>query len=213
MAEARPSGAGGQSMTMLLMFMVILFILFIPQARQTLGFVAGFVLEPVIGFGGAYPVITVILAGAIPLTISILLRHVMVDWIAAGKMQEVNRALSKEMREAISKRNQAKLQKIQEVRTEVMKDFSSVMGAQMRPTVITMLLFITVFAWLSTFIAASPPATFATPWDLNAFLTEATVLPHWILLYSGLTLPLSLTLPRVLKYFSFTRKLEAMGER
>lgn len=199
-------------MMMLLMFMMVMFILFIPEARAALGYAAGLVLEPIIGFNGRFPVVTIILAGTIPLVISILLRHFMVDWVAAGKMAEVNKALGKEMREAMAKRNQAKLQKLRERRAEVMKDFGPVMNAQMKPTVITMLLFITVFAWLSNFVYAGAAATFAVPWDSNAFLAQATVLPHWILLYSALTLPLSLALPRVLKYFSFTRKLQEMGQ-
>lgn len=214
MAEQRAaSPQAGQPMMMLLMFMMVMLILFIPEARAALGFAAGLVFEPVIGFDGRFPVVTIILAGTIPLVISIVLRHFMVDWVAAGKMAEVNKALGKEMREAMAKRNQAKMEKLREKRVEVMKDFGPVMSAQMKPTVITMLLFITVFAWLSSFVYSAPAqSTFAVPWDVNAFLAQATVLPHWILLYSALTLPLSLALPRVLKYFSFTRKLQEMGQ-
>ncbi len=209
--QARPQAS--QPMLMLLMFMMVMFILFIPEARAGLGYAAGIVLEPLIGFGGRLPVVTIILAGMIPLVISIVLRHFMVDWVAAGRMTEVNKAIGKQMRQALSQRNQAKMKKLQELRMEVMKEFGPVMNAQMRPTVITMLLFITVFAWLSNFVYNTPaPTTFAVPWDPNAFLGQATVLPHWILLYSALTLPLSLALPRVLKYFSFTRKLQEMGQ-
>ncbi len=214
MAERGPAPSqAAQPMLMLMMFMVVMFILFIPQARAALGLAAGFVLEPLIGFGGRYPVATIILAGMIPLTISIVLRHFMVDWMAAGRMAEVNRAIGKEMRQALSQRNQVKMKKLQETRAEVMKEFGPVMSAQMKPTVITMLLFITVFAWLSTYVYSTPAdLTFAVPWDSNAFLPHSTVLPNWILLYSALTLPLSLVLPRVLKYYSFTRKLQAMGQ-
>lgn len=200
-------------MLMMLMLFMGMIILFIPNVRQALGAAMGFLLEPVIGFDGRYPVVTVLLAGAIPLTISIILRHFMVDWLAQGRMAVVNKALGKEIREAMSKRNMSKVKKLQEARVEVMKEFMPVQMAQMKPTMVTMFLFIAIFSWLSIFIyGPSVPPNFAVPWSDGASLQAATVFPHWTLLYFLITLPLSLTLPRVLKYFSYSRKLEDLGE-
>ncbi len=215
MAEkAAPPPQMSQQMVMMLMFMMALFVLFIPEARAALGFAAGFLLEPVIGFDGQFPVLTIMLAGAIPLMISILLRHYMVDWLAMGRMTEVNRELGKQIREAMKTRNMAKMKKLQEVRMEVMREFMPVQMSQMKPTGITMLLFIMVFAWLSSVMydPSIPERTFAVPWAFNASMVAATVLPHWLLLYSLLTLPLSLAIPRILKYISFRKKLQGMGE-
>ncbi len=204
-----PAPQASQSTLMMLVLFMGLIILFVGPVRQGLGTAMGFVLEPVIGFDGKYPVPTILLAGAIPLVISIFLRHLMVDWIAQGRMAEVNRSLGKEMREAMRSRNMAKVKKLQELRMEVMREFMPVQMAQMKPTMVTMFLFIAVFSWLSIFIGSVPP-TVAVPWSTNASITGATVFPHWVLLYFLITLPLSLVLPRVLKYISFSRKLEEM---
>ncbi len=214
MAEppARPPQASQSTMMLLVLFMGMI-ILFIPNIRIALGSAIGFLLEPAIGFGGNFPVATILLAGAIPLIISILLRHFMVDWITMGRMTEVNRALGKEVREAMSNRNMAKVKKLQETRMEVMREFMPVQMAQMRPTVVTMFLFIAVFSWLSIFVyGATVPPTVAVPWSFSADIRGATVFPHWTLLYFLITLPLSLVLPRVLKFFSFRRRLQEMGE-
>jgi uncharacterized membrane protein (DUF106 family) len=209
----KASPQASQQMLMMLMFFIALFILFIPEARIGLGLAAGVVLEPTIGFDGRYPVLTILLAGTIPIVISTLLRHYMVDWVAAARMAAVNRALSKEMREAMAKKNMAKIKKLNEVRAEVMKEFLPVQMAQMKPTGLTMILFIIIFAWLSSFMYTDAVApTVAVPWAYNALLREATVLPHWLLLYSLLTLPLSMVLARVLKYITFSRRLAEMGE-
>lgn len=211
-ATRTASPQASQQMLMLLLFLGVMLIFFIPEARTGLGVAASFVLEPLIGFGGHFPVLSIFLAGAIPLVISVILRHFMVDWVAQARMAEINRALGKEIREAMQKRNTARMKKLNETRSEVMKEFLPLQMAQMKPTAITMFLFVVVFAWLSTFVGTLPSSTVAVPWALNAPLTAVTVLPHWILLYSVLTLPLSLVLSRVLKYFTFSHRLEASGE-
>lgn len=214
MAAETPTGnpQASQQMLMLLLFLGVMMILFIEEARIALGVAAGLVLEPLIGFDGHFPVVTLFLAGAAPLVISVVLRHYMTDWTAQARMTEVNRALGKEIREAMAKRNMARMKKLNELRSEVMKDFQPIMMAQMKPTAFTMLLFIVVFSWLATYMGELAVPTVAVPWAVNVNLNAATVLPHWILLYSTLTLPLSFVLSRVLKYLTFTQKLEGMEQ-
>jgi len=47
----------------------------------------------------------------------------------------------------------------------------------------------------------------SVPWEYNASLKSTNVIPTWVLLYSLLTLPFGQALTRMLKYFSFTRRL------
>ncbi len=208
-----PTPAASQSTLMMLVLFMGMIILFIPGIRMGLGTAVGFLLEPAIGFDGRFPVVTILLAGAIPLVISIILRHYMVDWITTGRMTEVNRALGKEIRQAMASRNMSKVKKLQEVRLEVMREFMPVQMAQMKPTIVTMFLFIAIFSWLSIFVyGATVPSTVAVPWSYTASIRGVTVFPHWTLLYFLITLPLSLVLPRVLKYVTFSRQLTEMGE-
>lgn len=215
MAQPAPAAPrqGSNQLLMMFMFVAMLFILFIPEARLGLGFVMGVILEPLIGFGGEFLVVTIFLAGTIPLTISTLLRHRMTDWLTQGRMAETNKALGKEMRKAVSNRNQAKMKKLQEVRTEVMREFMPVQMAQFRTLPITMILFIAIFAWLSFFIVSQPFPSVSLPWEANASLGGGVgFFASWVLLYIVITMPISLTLSRVLKYITFSRKLTAMGE-
>ncbi|MFQ6012341.1 MAG: DUF106 domain-containing protein [Thermoplasmata archaeon] len=215
MAQKPPAmpGQGSNQLLMMFMFIALLFILFIPEARLGLGFVMGLALEPLIGFGGQFLVVTIFLAGAIPLTISTLLRHRMTNWVAQGRMAAVNKALGKEMREAMAKRNQARMKKLQEVRAEVMREFMPVQMAQFRTLPLTMIIFIAIFAWLSFFIAQAPFPTVSVPWEANAALGGGVgFFATWVLLYIVITMPLSLVLSRVLKYVTFNRKLAGRGE-
>ena len=43
-------------------------------------------------------------------------------------------------------------------------------------------------------------------------MKHSNVLPNWVLLYSLLTLPFGQVLTRVLKYFSFSKKLKELEE-
>ena len=215
MAQPAPaaSGQGSSQLLMMFMFVAMMFILFIPEARNGLGFVMGVMLEPVIGFEGQFLVVTIFLAGAVPLTISTLLRHRMTDWVSQGRMAATNKAIGKEMREAVAKRNQAKMKKLQETRAEVMREFMPVQMATFRTLPITMILFIAIFAWLSFFIGTTPFPTVSVPWEANASLGAGVgFFASWVLLYITITMPISLVLSRILKYVSFRRKLVALGE-
>ncbi|MFQ5919587.1 MAG: DUF106 domain-containing protein [Thermoplasmata archaeon] len=215
MAKPAPAapGQGSNQLLMVFMFIAMLLILFIEEARLGLGFLMGIILEPLIGFDHLYLVVTIFLAGAIPLTISTLLRHRMTDWTTQGRMAATNKALGKEMRQAVANRNQAKMKKLQETRTEVMREFMPVQMAQFRTLPITMILFIAIFAWLSFFIASTAFPVVSIPWDVNASLGGGVgFFASWVLLYIVITMPISLVLSRVLKYVSFRRKLAAMGE-
>ncbi len=214
---AKPAPAtprqGSSQLMMMFMFIAMMFILFIPEARDGLGFVMGVVLGPLIGFEGEFLVVTIFLAGAIPLTISTLLRHRMTNWVTQGRMAATNKALGKEMREAVAKRNQVKMKKLQEVRAEVMREFMPVQMAQFRTLPITMILFIAIFAWLSVFIASMPFPAVSVPWEANASLGGGFgFFASWVLLYIVITMPISLVLSRILKYISFRRRLVALGE-
>jgi uncharacterized membrane protein (DUF106 family) len=73
---------------------------------------------------------------------------------------------------------------------------------------VTMLVIIPIFAWLANFIYLDLSSTsFSVPWAFDASMKSSNVLPNWVLLYSLLTLPFGQVLTRVLKYFSFRRRL------
>lgn len=197
---------------MVFMVMLTLFVLLNKGMRDALGGAMNFVLGPTIGFGGAYPVLTFLLAGMITSTISILGRHFFVDWVALARSQKIMSAFNKERREAMMKQNIAKLKRLNEMSSEIMQESMKHSMSQMKPMAFTMVIIIIIFSWLSSFIdTMAVDTSFSVPWDYNSDLGRATILPHWVLLYALISIPFGQILQRVLKYFSFKKKLSERG--
>jgi uncharacterized membrane protein (DUF106 family) len=210
-----PGMGGGQIIILMVMFLAIT-LLFNPSTRMLIGGAVGFVFEPVIGFGGSYPIITLLIAGTLMMFISTILRHFFVDWVSQARNQRIVSAFQKEFRKARLENNMYKIKKLNEVQREVMSKSMSGMQTQMKLMPVTMAVIIPVFAWLSIFVYSLPNSLFSAPWYWDSDLTAIQLgfMPSWILLYSVLTLPFSQVLSRILRYFSFRkrlRKLESGG--
>ncbi len=219
-AEAKPVNPATKGsftrFAMIFLFLLAIVAIFDPTMAQGFGFIAGVVLFPIIGFGGRYPVITVLLAGALTTGVSSILRDHYTDWVKMVKMQKVNGAWQKEYREAMRKGNRAHMDKLNKIRQGFMKDQMDIQLNSMKPLAWTFFLFIVLFAWLNVFVNQTLLITggqyFAVPWASNVYVNYVPFLfPSWILIYSLLAIPIGQILTRVLKYVRFKRKLEAMG--
>ncbi len=201
---------------MIFLFLLAIVALFDPTMAQGFGFIAGVVLYPVIGFGGKYPVLTVLLAGATTTGVSSILRDHYTDWVKMVRFQKVNASWQKEYREAMRKGNRSHMDKLNKIRQGFMKDQMDIQLSSMKPLAWTFFLFIVLFAWLNVFVnqtlAIYGGQYFAVPWATNVFVNYVPFLfPSWILMYSLLAIPIGQILTRVLKYVRFKRKLAAMG--
>lgn len=218
-ARKKPATSTKGSFTRFLMiFFVLLAVvaIFDPTMSQGFGALAGFVLFPVIGFGGRYPVITLMIAGMMTTGISSILRDHYTDWIKMIRTQKTQAAWQKALREAMRKGNKAEVQKLNKIREGFMRDQMDVQVNSMKPLAWTFFLFIVLFAWLNVFVNATLISTggqyFAVPWASNVYVNYVPfLLPSWVLMYSLLALPIGQILTRVLKYVRFRKKLEAMG--
>ena len=217
-AKAAPSASKGSFTRFMMIFLFLLAILalFDPQMANGFGDAAGYVLGPVIGFGGRFPVLTVLLAGALTTIVSSVLRDHYTDWVKMVKFQRINGAWQKEYREAMRKGNRSQMDKMQKIRQGFMKDQMDVQLATMKPLAWTFFLFIVLFAWLNVFVnqtlLAEGGQYFAVPWASNVFVNYVPFLfPSWIIIYSLLAIPIGQILTRVLKYVRFRRKLLKMG--
>lgn len=201
---------GGQLM-MLLAFMVAIFVLFDPSIRQALGTYVGYGLEPIVGFNGDIPVVTLLLTGLIMTFFSITVRHFFIDWVAQARNQRISAAFSKELREARSSNNTYKLKKLMELQPQVMAQSLKTTQSQFKLMPVTMIVIIPIFAWLANFVYMDLGSTvFSVPWELNANMRNSNLLPNWVLLYSLMTLPFGQVLQRTLKLFSFRKRLKAL---
>ena len=213
-AGPQAPSAKKQSSTFITIFIFLLamFVLFDPGLRQGLGELVGYVLEPAIGFSGSAPVLTLMLAGIFMTGLTTLVRHFFTDYVGQAKNQAVVSAFNKELRAARTENNLYKMKKLTEQQTTIMQKSMEQSTAMMKLMPVTMLIIIPVFAWVSVYIAGLPPgdAIVNVPWADAVDLTASTLLPHWILLYSLISIPFAQVLNRTLRYFSFKKKLQEL---
>ncbi len=209
------SKASLQRFVMIFLGMLALFSFIDPQLSQGFAAAAGAVLFPLIGFGGRFPAITILLAGMLTTSISSILRHYHMDWVKMARNQKVMAAFRKENMEAMRKGNPSQIAKMKKVQQDLMRENSEVSLNSMKPMIYTFFLFIVLFLWLRTFVDTTLNGLgnmhIAIPWAPQVYLEYVPFwLPSWILLYSLLAIPIGQVITRVLKYVSFRRKLEAM---
>ena len=210
----RPKPSMGRTF-LFMMFFLTLFVVLDPGLRDAFGRAAAAVFWPTIGFGAAYPVLTILLAGSLTTIISSVVRHFFTDWVKTTRINKRDAAVRKATMEAIRQGNRTKAAKLREVQMSMQAETLDVRFAPMKSMAVTFLLFILVFSWLGQFVysdvGSAGTAFFAVPWQTQTDLRAAYVFPAWILLYSLLAIPIGQIVTRVLKFVSFRKRLAAMG--
>jgi uncharacterized membrane protein (DUF106 family) len=179
--------------------------------RMATAEMVGWILDPLIGFNGTYPILTLLCAGIIMTGISTLLRHFNTDWVETARSQKIMGVFNKELRKAQMNQNANKIKKLKEIQPEMMQKQMKTSKSQMKLMPVTMLIVIPIFAWIGWyFIPGLSSKIISVPWAFNVSLTSVTVLWHWILLYSMFSIPFQQVLQGCLKLFTFKRKLDAL---
>jgi uncharacterized membrane protein (DUF106 family) len=214
--DQQPKMPKGQFLNILL-FMVILFVLFDANLRRLAGNAVGVVLNPLIGFNQQLPVLTILLAALIMIAASTLVRHFLVDWLKMARIQNLMRAYQKALREARVKRDTKRLEQLQKAQPKLMSYQAEMSGGQMKPMAFTMIIVIPMFAWLYEFVAALDYPFFTAPWNThidmfgsNGIIFGSSILPHWILFYSAISIPFGTLLQKALKYFDWRDRWHLM---
>ncbi len=184
--------------------------MFDPEMRFALGALVGIFLEPIIGFGGEYPVITLFLASIIMAAFSTIVTFWHTDLVRQARIQKIMSAFNKELREARMKKQTTRVEKLMKMQPELMKMQSSTMGSSFKIMAYTFVIFIAVFAWLGMFINALPYRMISVPWYLNVDLNSLHVFTSWFLLYSLGSIPFGMVIRAFGKIFLLKRKLRAM---
>ncbi len=182
------------------------------EMRLALGALVGLVFEPLIGFGGKYPVITVFTASIIMATFSSVVTLWHTDLIGQAKMQKIMKAFNAELREARMKNQKTKVEKLMKMQPELMKMQTGTMGSSFKIMAYTFVIFISVFAWLGMFINALPYKIISVPWYFNVNLLSVNVIQSWFLLYSLGSIPFGFAIRSIGKIILLRRKLDAVGE-
>lgn len=200
-------------------FGLVFLVMFDENLRLKTGAAAGFLLEPVIGFGGKAPALTLFFASVILVVVTTVIRHFLVDWVNMARVQEAMRSFQKEFADARKSNNTYKLKKLTDAQPEVMQLQASMTTDQMKPMAFTMLIVIPIFAWLSHFLTQPNVGhILSVPWNQNwdilanfEWFGRTGFLPRWILLYSLFGIPFGQIAQRILKLWEY-RNVDLDGD-
>lgn len=205
---------GGLSMSKYLtvfMFVLVIFVMFDPVLRSALGNIVGTGLEPLIGFGGNYPTLTLMLAGVVMTGLTVVVRHFFTDYVQQAESQKIVSAFNKELRQARLENNTFKTKKLMEQQSKIMQKSMNMSKSQMKLMPVTLLIVIPIFAWVAVFISQITSPLIAVPWSYNVDLNASNIFPNWILLYSLISIPFSQVLSRLLRYYDFRKRLNELA--
>ena len=197
--------AQGSTLLYLMLFMII--ILFImPTLGPYLGYYFGLVLQPLIGFNGNFPVLTVAFAGLIVVLLSSLLTNFFTDWKKMGEMQEMSRAFQKEMSEARKTGNTNKVNKLMKMQPQMMKKQTEASGGMMKPMLFLIIFIWPIFMWLRAFLAGLDHYYFTVPWanQVSFFSYPFSFGQAWLWLYLIFSMIFGQMIRHGLKYISWS---------
>jgi len=207
--QEQQKAMASQSSFMLIMMMFMMILIFDPGLRDGMGNLMGTVLQPTIGMDYSYPVWSIFAAGVIMVMFSTTVRHVLVDWMKVARIQKKMGAFQKELRKARLENNQGRLNRLMEMQPDIMIMQSDMSASQMKPMFITMLVAIPIFMWIRQFVDGLDLHAISLPWESywNLKSSKGTLLPHWIIIYSALSIPLGQAYRRTLLTLKYRKKL------
>jgi len=191
---------------MLMMILLLMMIFIMPYFGPILGDYFGLVLEPVIGFNGQYPVLTLFFSGVIVVTLSSLLTNFFTDWKKMGEAQETSKAFQKEIQKARKEGNNNRVKSLMKMQPEIMKKQTDASGGMMKPMVFLIIFIWPIFMWLRTFLSGLPHYYFTAPWANNVsfFSWPFGFGQAWLWLYLIFSMVIGQILRQGLKYISWT---------
>lgn len=201
-----PRPKSGSLMTFVV-FGVVLFVMFNERLRQQLGHWVGIVMNPLIGFDGRYPVLTIMIAGVVMVLATTVLRHFTTDWLEQARFQAYMRSFTKELSSARKDNNTYKMKKLQDKQPEVLQKQQEVQAKQMKTMPFTMIIVIPLFAWLIEFLMGLDYWWYSAPWNPQVDMFRVAFLfPNYILLYMTLSIPLGALVQKAMKYASWKER-------
>ena len=197
--------AQGSNLLMLMILLMMMFFI-MPTFGPILGYYFGLVLEPVIGFGGQYPILTLFFAGVIVVFLSSLLTNFFTDWKKMGESQEISRAFQKEITKARKEGNTNRVNKLMKMQPEIMKRQTEASGGMMKPMVFLIIFIWPIFMWLRAFLTGLPHYYMTVPWanQVSFFSYPFNFGQAWLWLYLIFSLIIGQLIRQGLKYLTWS---------
>jgi uncharacterized membrane protein (DUF106 family) len=198
--------AQGSNLLMLMVLMILMFFI-MPTFGPILGYYFGLGLDPIIGFNGNFPVITLFFAGLIVVFLSSLLTNFFTDWKRMGESQEMSRAFQKEITKARREGNTNRVNKLMKMQPEIMRKQTEASGGMMKPMVFLIIFIWPIFMWLRNFLTFNVSHYNITlPWSSNVPLISQSsfIMQTWLWLYLVFSIVLGQILRQGFKYISWS---------
>ncbi len=197
--------AQGSNLLMLMILMMMMFFI-MPTFGPILGYYFGLVLEPVIGFGGQYPVMTLFFAGVLVVFFSSSLTNFFTDWKKMGESQEISKGFQKEITKARREGNTNRVNKLMKMQPEIMKRQTEASGGMMKPMVFLIIFIWPIFMWLRAFLTGLPHYYMTVPWanQVSFFSYPFNFGQTWLWIYLIFSMAIGQILRQGLKYLSWT---------
>ena len=198
--------AQGSNLLMLMVLMILLFFI-MPTFGPILGYYFGLGLDPIIGFNGNFPIMTLFFAGLIVVFLSSLLTNFFTDWKRMGESQEMSRAFQKEITKARREGNTNRVNKLMKMQPEIMRKQTEASGGMMKPMVFLIIFIWPIFMWLRNFLTFNVSHYHITlPWSSNVPLISQSsfIMQTWLWLYLVFSIVLGQILRQGFKYISWS---------
>lgn len=191
---------------LLLMILIMLMFFIMPTFGPILAAYLGLILEPAIGFGGNYPMLTLFFAGVIVVLFSSLLTNFFTDWKKMGEAQETTKAFQQEITKARREGNTNRLNKLIKMQPEIMKKQTESSSGMMKPMLFLIIFIWPIFIWLQYFLRNLPHYYMTVPWanQISFFSHPFNFGSAWIWLYLIFSLVLGQIIRQGLKLISWS---------
>ena len=196
---------GSSFLLLILMFFLIIFVFGQEPVQIAIINFGQTVFYPVIGFGGKYPVLTILFAGLFVVALSSLLTNFFTDWKKMGESQETTRAFQQEITKARREGNTNRVQKLMKMQPEIMKKQTEASGGMMKPMFFLIIFIYPIFIWLRYFLTVIPHYYFTVPWanDVSLF-SKPFLMQAWLWLYLIFSMVVGQILRGGFKYISWS---------
>ena len=220
MQEAQRQMPGMSGKTMMGMMLAMMIMLIVTSFRDPIGEALDVVFR-YIAFKDS-PVLTLILAGIIMITLSTVVRSFMTDFVGMARNQHIQSDFNAELRQARMENNLFKMKKLQEQQPQIMAMSMEASTQQMKTMPITMLLVIPVYAWVYYFLKTGDTAAYFPggtvlvnlPWSTSEAFDVNTLLmgffPSWIVLYTMVSLPIGQIETRLIRLYLLRKRLSQL---
>lgn len=195
------------------MGILAIMVMFDSNLRESLGNLIGAPLFALVGFDGQYPFLTLLFVGSIMIVFSTIVRDLLMDWVEMAEIQKKTSAFNKERMDARMNNKTTKLKKLDKLQPQISEMQMKTMKPQIKSMAITMVVVISIFASLWTFLEGIPNRSYSVPWALNAhFLDNIGPLPfpQWIGVYMLVSIPIGQAFRIVMQIITYNKRLKGV---